>query len=75
MAPSDWELFYGKGAKPPQNPSQPLHQPPSRHHEGERSMSFVEAYTMKKSYGPNAILPPDLINQFRVFAAQIQFRL
>ncbi len=56
MAPSDWELFYGKGAKRPDNGSpQPSHQQPAT-----PSMSFVDAYTMKKNYGPNAILPPDL---------------
>lgn len=60
MAPSDWELFYGKGAKRPdqgfsQAPQQQAHQQPAT-----PSMSFTDALTLKDQYGPNAILPPDM---------------
>ncbi|MDP1749007.1 MAG: hypothetical protein Q8L22_06090 [Reyranella sp.] len=55
MAPSDWELFYGKGAK---RPDQGFSQAPQQ--QAGPSMSFTDALTLKDQYGPNAILPPDM---------------
>ncbi|MBX9947241.1 MAG: helix-turn-helix domain-containing protein [Reyranella sp.] len=55
MAPSDREIFFGQGARRPPYPSQPFPQPPAG-----QSMSFTEAYALKKSYRQNAVLPPDM---------------
>ena len=55
MAPSDWELFHGKGAK---RPDQGFPQAPQQ--QAGPSMSFTDALTLKDQYGPNAILPPDM---------------
>lgn len=67
MAPSDWELFFGKGARrPDQAPPQP----------SGPSMSFTDALTTKEQYGPNAILPPDMqrytLAELRAKAAEEQ---
>ncbi len=51
MAPSDWELFFGKGARRPDQASPRPTGP---------SMSFTDALGLKEQYGPNAILPPDM---------------
>lgn len=55
MAPSDWELFFGKGAK---RPDQGFSQGPQQ--QAGPSMSFTDAFALKDQYGPNAILPPDM---------------
>ena len=55
MAPSDWELFYGKGARRPDQPPPSGPQLPAT-----PSMSFTDAFRLKSQYGPDAILPPDM---------------
>ena len=61
MTPSDWELFYGKGARRPDQPPPTGTQPPAT-----PSMSFTDAFRLKSQYGPDAILPPDM----RAFALE-----